>query len=105
MRSVLSSLRIIVAHRLTLRGLLWLVSDIRVGWVADIVNGVTVAGVNITGIVASKALRVTRVLTGIGRLLHGVSHRLFHSVRLLGPALIVELLGRVLRRCWLPLRL
>ena len=103
-RSVLSSsLRMIVAHWLALRSLLWLVGGIRVGLVATIVNGVTVAGVDVAW--ASKALRVTGVMTSIGRLLHGVRHRLIHTVRLLGPTLIVELLGRVLRRRLMPLRL
>jgi hypothetical protein len=105
MRSILSSLRIIVAHLLALGGLLRLVSGIRVDLVTAIVNGVAEARVNEAGTRASKALRVTRVMTRIGRLLQGVSHLLFHTVRLLGPALIVELLGRVLRWCLLSLGL
>lgn len=44
-------------------------------------------------------------ITWMHRLLHRKGHVLFHTIRLLRPALIVELLGRVLKLMWQPGRL
>ena len=44
-------------------------------------------------------------ITWMHRLLHRKGYVLFHTIRLLRPALIVELLGRVLKLMWQPGRL